>query len=85
MNKYAVATGIGFVIAGIFILAWTTMPETDNCTPKLIAKYTNDIISYKDCEVMPRCIIEPSDIRYFHNAQINFHQCVSKVAGESKE
>ena len=87
MNKYVAATGIGFIAAGIVILAWFTAPplHPNNCTPRLIQKYTMDIISHKDCEAMPRCIIEPKDIRYFHTAQLNFNQCVLQVLEESKK
>lgn len=80
--RTAVVLSVGSVIVW---LALVTMPETNNCTPRLIAKYTNVMISHQECEAMSRCVIEPKDIRDFHTAQINFHQCVSQVVGESKE
>ena len=83
MNKM-IAVGIGVVVVAVCVLAWMTAPgRADNCTPKLIARYTNVIISQQECVAMPRCIIEPKDIQEFHDAEIQFQQCIIEMVGDA--
>lgn len=84
MNKVLKGLGIALAIVGVFAIAMVTMPETDYCTPYQIGRYTNVIISHQECVSMSRCIIEPKDIREFHEAQHNFQQCVMEISGEAQ-
>ena len=84
MNNVIGPIAFGLVAAGIVALAMDTSIKTDNCTPRLITKYTNEIISFQECLAGERCIYEPSDIRKFHTAQLNFRQCVIEIAGKKE-
>jgi len=84
-DKVPLIAAIIFAMVAAIIFAIAEIPETDHCTPRRIEKYTIDMISYQDCLVLPKCIIEPKDIRYFRNAQKNFQQCVLQVLEDTKE
>ena len=71
------------VISTILIVGYiavVTAPETDNCTPNLIARYTNVIISHQECIALGmQCYIIPSDITKFHNNQLQLQECITKI------
>lgn len=74
------------VIAGILWFAWTTVPETDNCTPNLIARYTNVIISHQECiSLGMQCVIIPSDITKFHTNQLQLQECITQIVEKASE
>lgn len=81
MNK--VLKGIVVVLA--IVGAFAMVPNPDYCTPERISAYTNVIISYQECKAFSRCVIEPNDIREFHDAQDNFRQCVIEISGEAQQ
>lgn len=86
MIKFIQGAGIALVAAGVVALAWGTMPplHPNNCTPGLIEKYTMDIISHEDCLALPRCVVEPNDVRRYNYSKLNFNQCVAQVLEDVK-
>ena len=86
MNKHVKGVGLTLIAASIFMVAWITAPgPTNNCTPRLIEKYTMDIISHDDCLALPRCVVAPKDVRHYNYAKLNFNQCVAQVLSDVKK
>lgn len=70
------------VATAIVWVAFVTVPKTDNCAPRLIARYTNVIISHKDCIALgAQCIITPADVRKFNIRRIQLQECVIEIGG----
>lgn len=82
--KILAATATGFFI--VYFVLFAMPSETDNCTPNLIARYTNVIISHKDCIALgAQCIITPTDVRKFNNSRTRLQECIIEIGGGEKE
>jgi hypothetical protein len=74
------------VLAGVGWGVVVTSPETDNCTPNLIARYTNVIISHQECIALGmQCYIIPRDIEKFHSNQLQLQECITKLVERATE
>ncbi len=87
MSNFAKAVSCVLVVLCVIWFALYTMPaETDNCTPSLIARYTNVVISFQECTHQGlQCTIIPRDVERFHDNQTQLRECVAKIAGVKAE
>ncbi len=87
MSKHAKIVSGAFVVLAVIWFAVFTMPaETDNCTPNLIGRYTNVIISHQECVALGiQCVIIPRDVEKFHSNQLQLQECITRLVEKATE